>query len=205
VSTDRPASPGLPGPVSRDEHGAPTAISPEAAAQADLLAFGDEVDAFGGQAIKPPRPRGPGRPPGSPNRTTSRIRELLLARGYRDPLEQAAALVSGDPREIAAALAKKKVEDVTFGEALAVLAEQGKARGQLLPYFHQEMPKVKEPEREAPRVMVVIADSPEKAQQVQRVIERAAGSAGDASHGEGDAIDADVIDITDDFCAREHD
>jgi hypothetical protein len=170
-------------------------------AAADHLAFEDGLDGFSGQAIAPPAKRGAGRPAGSPNRATSKVREYLLARGYRDPLEQAAALVTADPRELAAKLANKAPQLVTFGEALAVLAEQGKARGQLLPYFHQEMPKPKEPEREVERHFVVIVDSPEKAQQVQRVIDARANP----SQGEADDWLSEPVVITDEFRVRDHD
>lgn len=197
ASTDD--KPGADRPAAGDEQGAHTAVSHAAAP--DLLAFDEDLALFSGQSIAPPARRGPGRPAGSTNRTTSKVREYLLGRGYRDPLEQAAALVSADPRELAAALGGKKVKEVTFGEALAVLAEQGKARGQLLPYFHQEMAKPKEPEREVERHFVVIVDSHEKAQQVQRVINLTAT----ASQTDDTDWAGEPIAIADEFRVRDHD
>jgi hypothetical protein len=203
---------GRKGPVSGDEHGAHAADPHAGGAQgqlgtvadqgaADFAAFDDDLALFSGQPVKAPVRRDPGRPLGSRNRLTSKVREYLLHRGYRDPLEQAAALVTADPRELAAALAGKAVNLVTFGEALAVLAEQGKARGQLLPYFHQEQPKPKEPERETERHVVIIVDSHEKAQAVQQVIE---GRAIASQTDDGGWI-AEPVEIADDFSVREHD
>lgn len=160
MTRDPDASPGAELGQSGDDFCARAADLPEGAAgqpvaTADDL-FGLELEGFGGQAIRPPIARGRGRPPGSPNRSTTKLREMLLARGYRDPMEWQAALITADPRELAAALAGGKVEHVTFAQALEVAKLQRAAASDLNPYFNQAMPKQVEVKTEALRPLFVI-------------------------------------------------
>jgi hypothetical protein len=127
-------------------------------------AGGDEADLFAGElepfeagAIRPPKRR-VGRPPGSPNRTTLQLQRLLLARGYRDPAEFLAAIVTNDARQLAADLAGKPLELVTFAEALEVAKLQRQAADGLMPYFHQKMPTAVEVKGDAPRQLIVMGD-----------------------------------------------
>lgn len=126
--------------------------------QADLLAFGDEVALFADQRIAPPR-RGPGRPPGSPNRATLQLKRLMLARGYRDPAEFLSALMSMDVRELAGQLRPDgKARDVTFEQAVEALRLQVRGAEALLPYFHQKMPIAVEHSGESQRPVIIIND-----------------------------------------------
>ena len=91
--------------------------------------FGFELEQLAGLSIAPPK-RGAGRPPGSPNRTTLQLQRLLMAKGYRDPAEFLAAIVSMDVKDLAK-LGLKAVD---------ALGVQVKAAGELMPYFHSKMP-----------------------------------------------------------------
>lgn len=187
TGADRP--PGVLVPPAGDEQGAHAADC-EAAAEADL--FAGELRQFEGQAIAPPARRGPGRPPGSPNRTTAKVREWLTALGYRDPLEAKAALATADPRELAARLAGHgDVQRVTFDEAMAVVHLQERARADLMPYWHQQQPKALEVKRDEVRHLVIVRDGgPAKGEADQRVIEALRVASHDAgSHGQGEGIE----------------
>lgn len=116
------------------------------AEDADL--FGLELDAFEGATIRPAK-RGPGRPPGSINRTTLQLQRVLMARGYRDPAEFLAAVMSMSTDELAKALGCKPVE---------ALPHQLRAAAELMPYFHQAMPKAVEVKGDAPRQLIVMGD-----------------------------------------------
>lgn len=209
MSGEAKARPGADAPVSGAEHGAHAADFAEGGRElapadqaADLFAFEEGLDAFRQGPIPPPAKRGPGRPPGSPNRSTSQVRQYLEALGYRDPLEADAALATADPRVVAAALAGKKVEDVTFGEAMAVFDQQAKARARLQPYWHQELPKASAVKPQEVRHLIVIADGAAgKGERDQRVIEAVVTT----SHDDVPLNDAQHVDITDVFGARSHD
>lgn len=123
----------------------------------ELDLFATELEPFEAGAIRPPKRR-VGRPPGSPNRTTLQLQRLLLARGYRDPAEFLAAIVTGDPRQLAADLAGKPLDLVTFAEALEVAKLQRQAADGLMPYFHQKMPTAVEVKGDAPRQLIVMGD-----------------------------------------------
>ncbi len=139
--------------------GLPAAHTPPArnsgADEADL--FSAELEPFEAGAIRPPK-RGVGRPPGSPNRTTLQLQKLLLARGYRDPAEFLAAIVTGDPRQLAADLGGKPLKEVSFAEAIEVAKLQRQAAEGLMPYFHQKMPTAVEVKGDAPRQLIVMGD-----------------------------------------------
>lgn len=127
----------------------------------------EEVAGFVSATIAAPVKRGPGRPPGSPNRTTLQLQRYLQARGYRDPAEFLASLVSMDTRALAAALRGPvppredgEVPPVGFGEALAALELQRKAASDLMPYFHQRMPQQVEHRGEGARPLIIIHDAP---------------------------------------------
>jgi hypothetical protein len=127
----------------------------------DLFAFDQEVEAFAGDTFAPPAKRGPGRPPGSPNRTTLQLQRLLMARGYRDPAERLAAIQSMDPRELARALAGlEDVKLVTFDQALEAAKLQNRAAEALLPYFHQKMPIAVQHSGDGQRPLIIINDGP---------------------------------------------
>jgi len=191
--------PGAGPAVSGAEHGAHTAAPGVAAggqladpAAADLLAFGEELGELAGQAIAPPVRRGPGRPAGSPNRATSKVREYLMARGYRDPMEHLAAVVAMDLRELAAL-----VGDV--GQALQL---QIKAADALMPYWHQQQPKAVEVKVEGARPLMMIGglvtQKTEADQGLKDVTPR-------ASQIEGTASDAQTVDNADIFGVRDDD
>lgn len=117
------------------------------AAAGDL--FGFELAQFEGGSIRPPA-KGPGRPPGSPNRSTLQLQRLLMARGYRDPAEFLAATMTMDVGELASALSCKKVE---------AMAHQLRAASELMPYFHQKMPVAVEVSNPNMRPVIIINDS----------------------------------------------
>lgn len=126
-------------------------------------------------AIKPPAPRGPGRPPGTPNRSSQRMRDYLAARGYRDPMEFLAAIVTMDEREIVK-LGIKPVD---------ALSLQLRAADALLPYVHQRMPAQVEVKHEGARPLMVVmpVSNPEQYQGDSAKVVN--GSHGDRSHDEG--------------------
>lgn len=118
----------------------------------------DEVGGFAGATIAPPKRKGPGRPAGSLNRTTLQLQRYLQARGYRDPAEFLASIVSADTRELAAALKGMPVASVGFDDAVEVLKLQRTAAAELLPYFHQRQPQQVEVKGDAPRALIIIND-----------------------------------------------
>jgi hypothetical protein len=200
------------GPVSGAELGAHAAISDAGApagqlgaladqAAADQLAFEDGLDGFSGQAVAPPVKRGAGRPAGSPNRATSKVREYLLARGYRDPMELQAAIVAADPKELAQALVVAG-EAVTTAMVLEVLKLQQKAADALMPYFHQAQPKALEVKVEGARPLFVFgamaAPKGEPDQRLKDVTPQ-------ASQIEVRQDVAQAVDMSDIFGVREHD
>jgi hypothetical protein len=200
------------GPVPGAELGAHAAISDAGApagqlgaladqAAADQLAFEDGLDGFSGQAVAPPAKRGAGRPAGSPNRATSKVREYLLARGYRDPMELQAAIVAADPKELAKALVVAG-EAVTTAMVFEVLKLQQKAADALMPYFHQAQPKALEVKVEGARPLMVFgvmtAPKAEADQGLKDVTPQASQIAADAG-------EAQAADITDIFGVRDHD
>lgn len=192
--TDRPPLSAADSPVSGDEQGARAAISPAAPAaepaEADL--FGLELDQFADQAIKPPQRRGPGRPAGSPNRATTKVKELLLARGYRDPIEMLAAVVSMD-------LGDLKALGIKGPEALSL---QIRAAAELIPYFHQALPKQVEVRGDPERPLFVIRRaSPANDEADQRVIDVTPN----ASHGATSHERSQVTDNAALFAGGEHD
>ena len=102
---------------------------------------GEQLGLFGeeGAPIPPERRAGPGRPAGSGNKLKGKLRDLLAARGYRDPAEQLAMLAGLDrpdlhPLAHAALLAEQTGEDVA-----AVMREMRQAAGELMPYWHAKM------------------------------------------------------------------
>lgn len=124
--------------------------------QGDLLAFERELDALDGATIGAPRRRG--RPAGSPNRSTLDLKRLLLARGYRDPAEFLASVMSMDVIELAKAL-RGGADGLqpSFDQAQAALALQVRAASELMPYFHQKMPIAVQHSGETARPLIVIA------------------------------------------------
>ncbi len=156
--------------------GAHAAIAEETG---DLLG----LDLFRDQVVAPPK-RQAGRPPGSPNRATTKIKELLLAKGYRDPIEMLAAVVSADTNDLARGLAGEV-------EAVDVLKLQVRAAEALMPYFHQALPKQVELKGEAPRTLIVFgSEAAEKAVTIQGFSRgEATGSQAQGSHDKGQAVD----------------
>ena len=128
----------------------------EAELRAELDQLDGELSLFEGSAVRPVR-RGPGRPPGSPNRSTLQLKRLLLARGYRDPAEALAAIVTMGTRDLAGELRPdKRADGVTFDQAHEVLKLQVRAAEALMPFFHQKMPIAVEHRGDALRPVIVI-------------------------------------------------
>jgi hypothetical protein len=199
VTAEREARPGAGTALAGAEQGAHTGISGaggELAArdgdQADLLAFEGELEAFESQAIRPAPRRGPGRPAGSPNRSTAKVREFLIARGYRDPMEQLAAVAAMDLNDL-----------VALGiDAKDALALQIKAADALMPYWHQQQPKPTAVQATPVRHLIVIADGAAlKGEQDQRVVDVTATGSHE-SHPLDEAQDADIAAL---FGATPHD
>lgn len=167
---------------------APTrgAPEPEAGPEADLFAGLDaELEQFEGQAVRPPKRQGPGRPPGSVNRTTLQLQRLLMARGYRDPAEFLAAIMSADPRQLTADLAGHgDPAIVKTADVVEVLKVQRSAAVDLMPYFHQRMPQQVEHVGDGARPLIIISDGPRGGEA------RQAGAAFMSVH---DAADAETI------------
>lgn len=130
-------------------------------ADADLLGFEQELGLFADQGIKPPVKRSAGRPVGSVNRTTLQLQRLLMARGYRDPAEFLASIVSMGVQDLANALSVVQpdtgVVQVNRGAALDL---QIKAATALLPYFHQKMPIAVQHSGDGQRPLIIINDGP---------------------------------------------
>ncbi|WP_156771716.1 hypothetical protein [Labrys sp. WJW] len=116
------------------------------AALADL--FGLELQQLEGATIAPPK-KGPGRPPGSPNRTTLQYAKLMAAKGYRNPLEFLCAIFSMDVKELCARTGLKLSD--AFNSQIRAAAEA-------LPYFEQAMPKAVEVKAETARPLIIIQD-----------------------------------------------
>jgi hypothetical protein len=163
--------------------GAHTPGSPENSQLSDLFReLDDEIADFTGHAIAPPRR--PGRPRGSPNRTTQQVKAWLIQRGYRMPAEFLAALYTKDTRELAAELKGCARELVTFEEAEAVAKLQKGAAAELMPYFEQRMPQQVEQVGDAARPLILIMQANQGVN--ARVIE---GSHGEGSHEPDQASD----------------
>jgi hypothetical protein len=141
-----------------------TGAAPGGDDQADLLrdveAFNDELSLFDGVTVQPRR--GPGRPPGSPNRSTVQLKRLLHLKGYRDPVEFLASLYTMDTRELAAALradAGAAVAGVpSFDQAHEALKLQIRAAEAALPYLHQKMPIAVEHSGDGQRPIIIVND-----------------------------------------------
>lgn len=128
--------------------------------EADARALDDELAIFAGHGIAPPRRRA-GRPPGSPNRATLALKRLLIQRGYRDPAEFLAAVVSMPTAELVASLSERTPEgEVTGPAALDALKVQVQAARELMPYWHQKMPIAVQHSGEAHRPVIIINDGP---------------------------------------------
>ena len=168
---------------------------------ADLFGFEEGLSLFGGQTIAPPTKRTAGRPPGSVNRSTTQLKKLLLARGYRDPAEFLASIMSMDARDLARELsAPKRIGDaiVEVTSVAAALDLQVKAAKELLPYFHQRMPLAIQHEGTGLRPVIVIHDGPQpvpgrvvegeamSVHEPQQVEQYQGLSEGQAEHSHGD-------------------
>jgi hypothetical protein len=135
------------------ELGCAAAHTPAAAeSQGDLLRseLDGELALFGDQPIAPPIKRGPGRPAGSPNRTTLQLQALLRARGYRDPAEFLASIVSMSLADLEKVLGNDC-------EPIEALKLQRQAAADLMPYFHTRMPQAVEFKAPEARPLVVIS------------------------------------------------
>lgn len=143
---------------------------------------GEVEAAAGAGAFAPPPRRGAGRPAGSPNRTTLKVAEILRRLGYRDPIEQLAAVASMDPVTLGDALceglhAKPEARVAARLKAAELIR---KAAVDLMPYWHQRLPQaVDVTVRGEQRTLVVIADASEQYQTLSDVVARV--SDGEAS------------------------
>lgn len=173
-----------------------TGTAGENSGDADLFAALDADLAGVGGALRPPVRRGPGRPVGALDRSTVQIRRFVAAKGYRDPLEMLAALASADPRQLAADLAGKPLEDVTFDEASEALKHIRGAADAALPYLHRKQPLDVHHVGTVARPLIVITDGAiggvgqrgsDGALSVHDVVEYQPLSQGaaDRSHGDG--------------------
>lgn len=142
----------------------------------DLFASLDGLaDVHREQAIKPPAPRGPGRPPGTPNRSSQRMREYLAARGYRDPMEYLASIVSMDLKDI-----------IKLGIKPAdAMALQIRAAAELQPYNHQRMPAQVEVKHEGARPLMIVTPVVKVEQYQGDSAKVVNGSHDERSHDEG--------------------
>ncbi len=84
-----------------------------------------------------PDVRGPGRPPGSSNKSTKEWQQFLLSR-YRSPLVGLAEISSMDLQDLAKMLGLKC--DLNYEKALELLKLQVGCMNALAPYVHQKMP-----------------------------------------------------------------
>lgn len=138
--------------------------APAAEPAGDLFGFEQELSLFEDQAIAPPVRRGPGRPPGSVNRTTLQLQRLLMAKGYRDPAEFLASIVTMDVRALAGELSEpRKADDDSGREVMTVnrgaaLQLQLRAAEALMPYFHQKMPIAVDHGGQVARPLIIIRD-----------------------------------------------
>lgn len=108
---------------------------------AELAGLGDVT---GGVAPK----RGPGRPPGSPNRQTRQMAGLLRARGYRDPWEFLAALYTTPTRDLMRAIGAEDAEKI--------VEVQRKAASEVMKYTYSPMPVAVEHTGEGGRPVVAV-------------------------------------------------
>ena len=91
------------------------------------------------------RSKGRGRPKGAANKRTAVMREYLLARGYRHPMENLADLANADPVELQAELSEPRAnkdgvlveQSCTLHDAMQLIV---KANVELLPYFESKRP-----------------------------------------------------------------
>ncbi|NDV87050.1 hypothetical protein GTW51_10085 [Aurantimonas aggregata] len=128
------------------------------AAQLEGADDGDDADLFGVSLFAGPvsyvadtieGAKGRGRPKGASNKRTTAMRNYLLAKGYRHPMENLAAIASANPMDLAAELStpyraksgpregELVEESCTPAEALAMIL---KANAELLPYFESKRP-----------------------------------------------------------------
>lgn len=140
---------------------------------ADLfLDVGREIDlaAQRGGAFAPPAgaKRGVGRPRGSGDRKTLKMWEVLRARGYRDPMEQLAALASSDPNDLGDALCEGVAglkPEHRVGARVKAAAIIAKAAADLMPYAYRRLPQeVEVTETRETRTLFVIADATQQNQ-----------------------------------------
>lgn len=144
---------------------------------ADLFAeFDREAQAYQDSAI--PAKRGAGRPAGSPNRTTTKMKAWLLAKGYRDPAEFLAAIMSADTLQTAM---------MTGCDPGDVLKLQVKAAEGLMPYFHQALPKQVDVKTDGPRSLIVILDRSEQFQGL--TLDATHEPHGQAPHDKGKSVE----------------
>lgn len=127
----------------------------------DLFGFEAELALFDDDTIRPPK-RGPGRPPGSVNRTTLQLTKLMRAKGYRDPYEFLASIYSMPTSELARALSEPAAgdEEPVKVNRQAAADLQVKAAVAALPYAHQKMPIAIQHSGDGQRPVIIIHDGP---------------------------------------------
>lgn len=152
----------------------------------ELDLFGAELEPFEGMTVGPAKRRA-GRPAGSPNRSTLQLQKLLMQRGYRDPAEFLASIVTMDTRALAASLKGVDVNLVKFDEAMEALKVQRSAAEGLMPYFHQKLPLQIEAKGDAPRTLIVMGDMVNPKSVTDQRVSEIDGkmSHDDVSHDEG--------------------
>lgn len=148
-----------------------------------------EADLFAGATV--PSRKATGRPKGAPNRSTAELARWLRQRGYRDPVEFLHAVMSADPRELAASLAGHgDASRVDFDRALEVLKIQVKAAGEAAGYVHRRMPLQVDIREDDARPLVVIVDG--AAGPSRRTIEASVLSIDDDEQDQALSMDAAI-------------
>jgi hypothetical protein len=139
-----------------------TDLAPGNVADEGEVAFEAEIDLFRESAIAPPR-RKPGRPAGAQDRSTVQLAAWMRAKGYRDPAEFLASIVSMDLHDL-----EKLVDGKT--PAVDALRIQVQAAKELMPYVHRKRPIEVEHTGDGARPLIILADD------LRRVASRANGA-----------------------------
>ena len=104
-----------------------------------LLAEGEQLGLFGPEGKPVERRAGPGRPAGAGNKLKGKLRDLMAARGYRDPAEQLAMIAGLDQRELHPMAYAASVAASIGEPVLAVAREMRQAAAELMPYWHAKI------------------------------------------------------------------
>lgn len=170
--------------------GNPDLFQPDDAPEGDEVgaptAFFDAVAAAGAK-------RGAGRPLGARNRKTEAFEKWFYARGYRDPAQVLAELMTMDPRALQQIALEDKIargetqqigskddpiQMVTVPGLVEILDIQRKAAVDLMPYLHGKKPTEVVITDERLPILVVAAGTNQMAEAAKLIEGRAAMSIG---------------------------